>query len=188
MSATLAATSNALQAAGAAPGLLAGSPPRAIAGGQYDTHVVVRFPPWPGYAFLNTLVFPGAMKARGSDWRIDSIAFGDPESLADAQALGTLPFKIPGDFAAGRARPWLITVRWTKTGDTLDLSPSGAGSTDLLVKALIGAAFVGLGFLTIRSFTFAVRDSATGLKQTLFNPGFILAAVLVVALFMRRGR
>lgn len=174
-----------------------------LGGETYYSWVVLRFPPWPGMGFMTKLVHPSIVKAHGATWRIDSAAYIAPDQLALSAANGSLPFKLPPDFIAGRGKPWAILVQWTHTAETsgTPLNEAGLGP---IIKGIIVTGLAGLGLLTYRVFTQVKNviggDGKSGgngggvmsvpklLDQTVFNPGFAIIAVVIVALILRAKR
>lgn len=105
------------------------------------------------------------------------------------------PGGIPADWVARgyRATDWGVRITWRKV----------AGGTPILVYAAAVAIVIGvatLSWVVVAKFTekefaeFNEEIRATGdkltdwLKNTLFNPGVIVSAVVVIALFLRRRR
>jgi hypothetical protein len=154
-----------------------------VIGKPYLTYYVIRFPSWPGYAFLNTFVFKFLVNVskQTATIRVDSGGFVDPDALAAADVAGTLPFKVPADFKVGKGKPWAVFVQWRKVAEGQGgASESGIESVAKLIAAI---ALAGLGYLTFRSFTNLTTETV-GSKGPLQNPGLVIAALAAIALIM----
>lgn len=157
-------------------------------GKNYVSTYIIRFPVWPNRGFLNKFIFPVLLKFSGPDGtlKITSAAFWSPDDLVRAEQSGQLDFEVPSDFKSGRAQPWAVLVTWHKTAEssgTLDQAGTEGWS-----RLIVAGTLVVLGVLTFRAFTTAQDVLTNPAKSPLFNPGFVIAAVVIVALFtMRRA-
>jgi hypothetical protein len=152
----------------------------------YVTYYVIRFPPFPGYGFLNGLVFPALLKIQRKDIVVDSAGFLDPTALKTGTDSGKLPFKIPPEYEAGRGQPWAIFVQWRKISDTVSgVNQAGA---DVVVKLILVLAIASLGYMTFRAITTSAKELGNAAGKTIFSPGVIIAAMVIVALIVGKGR
>lgn len=101
----------------------------------------------------------------------------------DTDRLG-LP--IPDEATIGRWRPWVIKVEWSKpvsqraaSGETLGFLPAIGAVGPVIVAVLLAVA----GLLVVAHFT---SRGVTQTARELFNPGLVVAAVVIAALFWRR--
>lgn len=172
------------------PELLSPTGPVRI-GQQYYSWYVVR---WPGFPTLwgsnpNQHLTPwliNAVKAGSKTIRVDSAVFISPDDAARADAQGNVfPFKIPSEFKEGRGKPWVLLVVWKKVAEGVGEGPSESG-VDAITKLIIVLGLAVIGILTVRSFTYATGGVAGALKDTIFNPGFLIAGMVIVALIWGR--
>lgn len=156
-------------------------------GDAYLTHFVVRFPPFPGFGFLN-FIGPSmvkAIEAKGTI-KVRSYGFLDPASLERADNAGTLGFRVPADFVSGRAQPWAVMVEWEKVADSTGDPISQAG-VETIVRMIATVGLALLGYLTFKSFTQSATKIGDAASKTIFNPGFVVAALVVAVLIFRRS-
>lgn len=163
-----------------------------VPGEAYISNVVIRFPPYPGAGFLTAFATPAILKAQGATWKVDTVAYIAPADLL--QYSDDAGFKVPPDFNSGRGKPWCAVIKWTATATSAGGDYSQAG-LDKAVRVMIGAAAVGIGYLTFRSFTTVAKAAdnvgkgAGSLLRGLSNPGLVLAALvgLIIVVQARKG-
>lgn len=81
--------------------------------------------------------------------------------------------------ASGRISPWALRMTFVKTGE---------GSPFVIAVAAIIALLAAVGIFVVvvrKDFEKFVAVGSEGLERTVLNPGFVIAALVAVAVFMR---
>lgn len=104
-------------------------------------------------------------------------------------ALG-LP--IPEDAYVGRWKPWVIKVEWTKgQGTVTTRGPARLGvpnETEVIPAIAIVAAAIAAIVLAVAGLLIVTHFTEKATRNTVFNPGFLIVAVIIVALLMGKGK
>lgn len=151
-----------------------------VVGRPYISYYVFRFPPW------NQGLVDWAIKhMTHSPFSIEGIVFDDvysvsPSALVTAAQGTELPFRVPPEFKSGRGKPWMVVVKWRKVSEP-EQRPSESGA-DVIVKAIASVGLGVLGFLTFRAFTQSAGKIRELAEDTVFSPGFVIAALVAIAL------
>jgi len=152
----------------------------------YTTFFMVRYPPFPGDNFMRVIGVPWALKGSklNSDYRVLSAGWWGPEETA-----GQSQFPIPPEANVGRGKPWVFFVQWEKISETNDYL--GQASVADAVK-IVGVAlaflltFTVISKMTVQDIKEIGKGVGDTLKETVFNPGVIVAVLLGFWLFLRR--